>query len=69
MKATNAELHLARSTGRMRVFIARPEAQGRFSGLVFHLAIPVLIGATYGVLFHDGTTDDASALGWGPPTV
>jgi len=34
-------------------------------GFVVHLVIASLIGATYGLLFHDEATDDASALGWG----
>ena len=35
------------------------------TGFFVHLGISSLIGASYGLLFHDEATDDASALGWG----
>jgi uncharacterized membrane protein YagU involved in acid resistance len=35
------------------------------AGLVVHLAISLIIGAAYGVLFRRQTHDAASALGWG----
>lgn len=34
-------------------------------GFVVHLIIGAFIGATYGLLFHFESTDDASAIGWG----
>ncbi len=34
-------------------------------GFVVHLVIASIIGATYGLLFHDEAVDEASALGWG----
>jgi uncharacterized membrane protein YagU involved in acid resistance len=35
------------------------------TGLLVHLAISLLIGASYGVLFHRQSFDVGSALGWG----
>ena len=35
------------------------------SGLLVHLAISLLIGASYGVLFHRHSFDNGSAIGWG----
>lgn len=36
-----------------------------FTGLVVHLIISILIGASYGVLFQRQSYDTGSALGWG----
>jgi uncharacterized membrane protein YagU involved in acid resistance len=37
----------------------------QFSGFIVHLVISVLIGASYGLLFHHQSYDVGSAIGWG----
>jgi uncharacterized membrane protein YagU involved in acid resistance len=40
-------------------------AHSSAAGFLVHLAISALIGASYGIFFHDEATDDAIALAWG----